>query len=88
MKLNDNEQKVLGALNFSADGVCFCGFAWLMDETGLDRKAVRRACRSLRRKGLAQFAIGLWNEDGEPRGSGYAATEVGAALSTNKQGET
>ena len=84
--MTDNERKVLGALNFSEDGHCFCGFAWLMEETGLDRKAVRRACRSLKKKGLAQFARGLWNEDGEPCGSGYAATEQGAALTAAKLG--
>lgn len=80
-EMTDNERKVLKALNYNEDGTCFSGFAFLQDETGLDRKAVRRACRSLKRKGLAQFATGLWTEDGEPRGSGYAATKEGAALS-------
>ena len=80
MKLNDNERKVLAALNYNEDGICFSGFAFLMEETGLDRKAVRRSCRSLKRKGLAQFASGLWNEDGEPRGSGYAATKEGVEV--------
>ena len=41
MKLNDNERKVLAALNYNEDGICFSGFAFLMEETGLDRKAVR-----------------------------------------------
>jgi len=79
MKLNDNERKVLAAL-YNEDGICFSGFAFLMEETGLDRKAVRRSCRSLKRKGLAQFASGLWDEDGEPRGSGYAATKEGVEV--------
>jgi len=41
--------------------------------TGLDRRTVRRACRSLTRKGLAEYGRGLWTEDGEPAGSGYRA---------------
>lgn len=48
--------------------------------TGLDVRLVRRACRALTRKGLAEFARGLWREDGGPGGSGYAATESGRAV--------
>jgi len=88
MNLNDNERKVLTVLGdcYDEDSGYHC-FAYVMDETKLDRKAVRRACRSLKRKGLARFSVGLWTEDGEMRGSGYAATREGAALCTNKGGE-
>lgn len=81
--MNANEQKVLVELAdhwSSYEGYCYSGFASLCTETGLDRKIVRRACRSLTRKGLAQFGRGLWTEDGEPAGSGYASTKDGAAL--------
>ena len=43
---------------------------------GLPLKKVRRAVRSLARKGLAVYGRGLWNDDG-PAGSGYACTEKG-----------
>jgi hypothetical protein len=44
------------------------------------RTAVRRACRSLARKGLAEYHKGLWTMDGVPGGAGYAATMAGADL--------
>jgi len=81
MNLNPNEAKVLVELvdaYSSYDGFCFRGFDGISRETGLDRKIVRRACRSLARKGLAEYGRGLWTEDGEPAGSGYAATKAGA----------
>jgi monoamine oxidase len=43
----------------------------------MNRKRIRRACRSLARKGLAEFHRGLWRESGEPGGSGYGATRAG-----------
>lgn len=80
MKLNEIESKVLGALVGAYDtyaGGGFCSFNFLSSETGFDRKQVRRACRSLKRKGLSEFGKGLWNDDGEPAGSGYSATRQG-----------
>lgn len=76
MKLTPNERKVLAFLadNYSLDMGVY-PFAPIMRETGLDRAAVRRACRSLRRKGLTEFHSGCWNYDGEPVGSGYCATK-------------
>lgn len=78
MRLNANETKVLRALVevWCADAG-FCAFVYLGEETKLERKDVRRACRALRRKGLAEFGAGLWSEDGEMRGAGYAATKAG-----------
>jgi DNA-binding IclR family transcriptional regulator len=52
-----------GVLNFAEIIIC----------TGLTRPVVRRACRSLARKGFASFHRGCWTEDGRPAGSGYAA---------------
>jgi len=69
--------KVLKALNDSSGDFCFQSFATLMKETGLDRKVVRRACRFLARRGYAEFARGLWTDEGEVAGSGYAATKEG-----------
>lgn len=56
------------------------GFASLSSQTKLEVKDVRRACRSLAKKGLAQYERTLWNEDSGPAGAGYRATEIGAAF--------
>ena len=77
--MNENEMKVLAALNeaYGYDGFGYVNFSYLSSDTGLDRKVVRRACRSLARKGLAEYGRGLWTEDCQPAGSGYAATKAG-----------
>lgn len=77
-----HEAKVLHALAYfgGEDSECgFVGFKPLAAETGLDRRTVRLACRSLSRKGFAKFARGLWTDEGEPAGAGYAATLAGMA---------
>lgn len=76
--MNILEQKVLHALGLGRDEFGYFSFATITAETGLDRKVVRRACRALARKGLAEYGKGLWSEDGEPAGSGYAITKQGA----------
>lgn len=48
-----------------------------LEESG--RKEIRKVCRSLKRKGLAEFQKALWSDDG-PAGAGYGATEKGAAV--------
>jgi len=81
MKLNDNERKVLAVLVVCGDdswgGYCYFNFRALTGPTKLNRREVRLACRSLKRKGLAEFRRGLWSEDGEPAGSGYCASKAG-----------
>lgn len=79
VNLNSNERSVLRVLAGIPDGY-YKPFAPIARTTGLDRAAVRRACRSLKRKGLAEFLAGLWTEDGEPAGSGYSATPAGREL--------
>lgn len=82
MNLKEPHRKVLKFLGeeYSVDGICFMGFDGISQGTGLDRKQVRRSCRFLTRKGLLAFGRGLWTEDGEPIGSGYGATKIGAEL--------
>jgi hypothetical protein len=85
MKLNEDEKKVLGVLASAAydddyGGLFYSHFDGLTERTGIDRKAVRLACRSLARKGLAEYGKGLWTPDGEPAGAGYRATQAGADL--------
>ena len=74
------ERVVLNALvQTVSEDFGFMSFASITAVCGLDRRLVRRACRSLARKGLAKYARGLWTENGEPAGAGYAITREGLA---------
>ena len=78
-RLTPNDAKVLRALDDCYDdyaGGGFSGFAGIVSRTGLNRRQVRLSCRRLKRKGLAQYARGLWNDDGQVAGAGYGLTEV------------
>jgi hypothetical protein len=75
--LNSNEVKVLAALASVGGDFGVLSFRAIGRRVRLARTAIRRACRSLRRKGLSEFHRGCWTEDGEPYGSGYAATKAG-----------
>lgn len=77
MNLNPDEQKVLNYL--ASEEEAYWGFAAIGECVRLDRKTIRRACRSLARKGLTEFKSGLWYEDGGPAGSGYGITKAGRA---------
>ncbi len=80
MKLSDTERTVLRALRSEYDiysAYSYIHFAAIAAKTDLDRKVIRRACRSLARKGLAGYGRGLFTEDGTMYGAGYALTEAG-----------
>lgn len=52
----------------------------------LNAMEVRLGCRSLARKGLAEFGKGLWDDEG-PAGSGYCATKQGRASLASADGK-
>lgn len=83
MKINENERKVLELLEESYFGEDDWG-AWhfkpLVNRTKLTLKEVRRACRSLHKKGLTSYERALIDDDGNFAGAGYRTTEQGAAL--------
>jgi hypothetical protein len=81
-KINDKERKVLEALSdgYHPDEWSAYYFRGIVASTKLTLPEVRRACRSLAKKGLAKYERGLFNEDGEAAGSGYRATDEGVAL--------
>lgn len=58
------------------DGNCY-PFNALALNLGLTRRQVKRACRRLARRGLAECVNGLFNDDGETAGSGYCCTPAG-----------
>ena len=80
IKLNQFERKVLAVLvEVGSDEDCsYLTFEGIQQRScKLDRRRIRLSCRSLARKGFAKYGRGLWTEDGEPFGSGYAATDAG-----------
>lgn len=84
MKINDltdHERQCLVALYHSTypDELCV-PFSVIENDARLDRKTVRASVRSLADKGLARFYLGLMDEDGKLRGSGYCTTNAGHRL--------
>ena len=81
MTINEKEKKVLTYLLgiYESDQNCTY-FRWIAKSTKLKIREVRRTCRSLARKGLAEYTRGLFDEDGLVAGSGYCATEAGRKL--------
>ncbi len=84
MELTKNERKVLEVLAEGYDSseygdTKFYPLYGIENLSDISRENVRLACRSLRDKGLAEYAKGLWSDDG-PGGSGYGATRAGATF--------
>ena len=65
----------------------FVGLAYLTRKTGIGGDLVRAIVRQLRDKGLAIYHAGLWSEDGEPRGAGYAASALAMRRGTTINGK-
>ena len=77
-KINENEKKVLLILASEYDEAFFY-FSAIVEETKLELHQVRRACRSLRKKGLAEFSQ-LFDDEGMINGSGYGCSFEGKKL--------
>jgi DNA-binding MarR family transcriptional regulator len=79
--LSPYEWKVLWQLGkiYLSDQFCY-NFNGLTHYTDLSREQVKRAVRSLREKGLAEYHRGLFDCDGFAAGSGYSATKEGYEL--------
>ena len=80
--MTPDAHKCLQSLNnwSEPDGEMCRPFRTIMDDTGFDRKTVRRHIRAAWRKGLAEYFRGLCTEDGEPAGAGYCITHKGRKL--------
>lgn len=78
-KISHSEIKCLEVLveYYSHDCNCLY-FRAFPEKTGLTLIGVKRAVRSLAKKGLAEYVRGLFDEDGFVAGSGYRATYEGA----------
>jgi hypothetical protein len=79
--ISERERRCLDELveYFESDMNCLY-FKYIASETKLTESQVRRAVRSLARKGLAEYVRGLFDDDGQVAGSGYCATFQGALL--------
>jgi hypothetical protein len=84
MILHPEHLQVLGALNKAdrLDGWPMClTFAGVADLCAVkDRAVIRRSCRYLARRELAEYHRGLWTEDGDLAGAGYCITSKGQAV--------
>ena len=76
IRLSQHEARVLACLleDSAPDGEMCLHFATISFHTDLERPVVRRACRSLSRKGLAEFFRALTDDDGGVAGAGYCMT--------------
>lgn len=77
--LTNQEAAALKALCQSGGDFAFLSFKLVSKRSGLDIAATRQAVRSLATRGYAEYASGLWTDDGAPAGSGYKATDEGRA---------
>jgi hypothetical protein len=56
------------------------GLHGLQVRTDFPKEFIRGGVAVLRAEGLVSHHIGLWSEDGEPVGAGYALTDLGRAV--------
>jgi len=82
-ELTANEWRVLNYLGTPSDASCM-NFNHLSTRTGLSRDEVAEACRSLRKRGIAECYTGLVDDDGIFYGSGYG---LSAAEIARRNGE-
>ena len=80
MNINESERKCLKELAeaYSSPEHCVLFFLHFTNYTGLNLTQVRRAVRSLARKGLAEHSAAYDCDDGLMVGSGYILTAAGA----------
>lgn len=79
MILRDDHLRVLRSLHEQStpDGEWCIYFKHIEIDTGLDRNTVRRCCRYLAKRKLAEFHHLFSYDDGEVAGSGYCISTLG-----------
>jgi hypothetical protein len=79
VKINPKERLCLEKLVKDVEDFGWVLFMfYIVEQTGLTPKEVRRSLRSLKKKGLAELVRGVLDEQsGTLAGSGYAATSAG-----------
>lgn len=69
--------KAMMALGRAPEDFPVLPFATIAAWSGLTLDQAKSATRQLAEKGAAQFVRGCWDDDGSPRGAGYALTPQG-----------
>lgn len=94
MILRDDHMRVLRSLyeQTTPNGEWCIYFKHIETDTGLDRKTVRRCCRYLAKRKLAEFHRLFSDDDGTTAGSGYCISPTGfkefERRTANDQGNT
>ena len=85
-KVSEREQAVLNILanHYENDEANCLYMSYIANELKLEISQVRRAVRSLARKGLAILERGLMDYDGYLQGGGYRSTSGGYELIKSK----
>lgn len=81
------ELPILRALDTVPEPGWCRGLRSIAEMTGIPRELCRALIRGLIDKGLATYHRGLWTEDGEPAGSGYAITDKGRQIAPAEWGD-
>jgi len=85
-EVEERELKILSVLNEGREDFGYFNFNYLCVETGFNRRQIRLDVRRMARKGLTQYGNGLWTDEGELAGAGYAITPAGrAALAQSEE---
>jgi hypothetical protein len=87
IRLTENHRRAIVGLDLAAP--ChdwFVPFKSIASNGNLAPWLVRKSVRHIARKGLAEYASGLMNDDGELRGAGYRLTNAGWLIA-NEQPE-
>lgn len=77
--LSDRE-RVLSTMAAVDNDFGYLSFRHISERSGVPLAEARAIVRGLASEGLAEFARGLFTEDGEPYGSGYALTVSGLEI--------
>lgn len=79
MILRDDHLRVLRSLaqQTTPHGEWCVYFTHIENDTEMDRKTVRRCCRYLKKRDLAEFHRLFSDDDGMAKGSGYCVTVAG-----------
>jgi hypothetical protein len=86
VRLTESHRKAIIGLALAAP--CrdwFAPFKSIASNGNLAPHLVRRSVRHIARKGLAEYAKGLTNDDGELRGAGYRLTDAGWLIANEQQ---
>jgi hypothetical protein len=80
VRLSFTEAATLKAWDGTGEDDNVLSFDLVSECSGVARTRVRRAVRSLARKGVLEFCRCSWNDEGQMCGAGYLPTDVGRAI--------